>query len=139
MFRKLILTVMLVAVCAATVAAQDEATKPDLTAEITIATSIAERMPVGEADTFSADVEQLWGWTRILGATDTIVVRHVWLRDGEEMASVELPVRSKSWRTWSSKKILPEWTGAWEMRVTTADGTVIGSKKFTVSAADASN
>ena len=107
-----------------------EATPSKLTAEIQVCTSVEDRVAVGAGDVFGTDVEQVCLWSKILGATDETTVKHVWFYDGKEMASVELPVRSASWRTWSRKTILPEWTGDWEVKVVDADGSVIASTSF---------
>ena len=48
------------------------------------------------------------------------------------MAEVKLPVRSSNWRTFSSKNIMPEWTGQWIVDIADEDGTVIYSLPFTV-------
>ena len=82
--------------------------------------------------TFSADVERVYLWCRVEGAPDTTEIRHVWYHDGKEMAVVSLPVKSSSWRTWSSKKILPGWIGNWEVRVVGADGGTLATVPFEV-------
>jgi hypothetical protein len=92
----------------------------------------AARALVGEAEVFPADVAVVWCQTRIDGATDPTTVTHVWHRDGKTMARVGLPVSSPSFRTVSSKKILPAWTGRWEVTVLDAEGTILRSETFTV-------
>jgi hypothetical protein len=63
------------------------------------------------------------------------MVKHCWFYKGEEMAVVELPVRSDAWRTWSYKTILPEWTGDWEVKVMDAGDNVLTSTPFKIAAA----
>ncbi|MBN2227194.1 MAG: DUF2914 domain-containing protein [candidate division Zixibacteria bacterium] len=113
--------------------------KSELTVETELCTGIEERMPVGMADSFAADVDKVWLWCRVTGATDTTVVKHVYYRDGVEMATVELPVKSSSWRTWSSKTILPSWTGKWEIKILDANDNVLATVPFTVTPAMASD
>ena len=48
------------------------------------------------------------------------------------MARVSLPVRSAKWRTYSSKKIVPEWTGEWEVQVVDSAGIELAKAKFRV-------
>jgi hypothetical protein len=86
----------------------------------------------GEATTFPADVAVVWCQTRIVGADEPTMVTHVWYRDGKTMARVELSVASPSYRTVSSKKIMPEWTGRWEVTVLDAAGTILRTESFTV-------
>ncbi|MBD3222394.1 DUF2914 domain-containing protein [bacterium] len=86
----------------------------------------------GEGTVFPAGTETIYCRTRITGATEPTTVTHAWYRDGKTMARVELGVGSASWRTVSSKRLLPDWTGEWEVRVLDAAGTLLRSETFTV-------
>jgi len=92
---------------------------------------VEERQPVGAGDRFPSDVESLTCFTRIVGGEGESVV-HAWIHDGTTRARVELQVGSSSWRTWSTKTILPSWTGAWEVKIMTPAGQVLHSVTFTV-------
>lgn len=92
--------------------------------------AIKDRAPVTVADTFPADIFSIYCYTRVLGAHDTTAVVHSWYRDSTKVAEVELAVKSPVWRTWSSKKMIPEWRGEWKVEVTAPDGSVIASKSF---------
>ncbi|MCP4568196.1 MAG: DUF2914 domain-containing protein [FCB group bacterium] len=105
-----------------------------LTVDAKICSGIEERQPTGVADRFDPGVEKVFLWSKISGATDSIMISHVWLYEGKEMAVVDLPVKSASWRAWSSKKILPSWTGEWEARVVGPDGVVMATTRFTIAA-----
>ena len=48
------------------------------------------------------------------------------------IAEVPLEVNSNKWRTYSSKRILPNWQGNWRVEVYDDNGKMIGSKNFTV-------
>jgi len=85
-----------------------------------------------EGDTFPAGTEVIWCRTRVTGADGSATVTHVWYRDGKTMARVELKIASGSYRTVSSKKLLPEWTGRWEVKVLDEAGTVLRAESFTV-------
>ena len=112
--------------------AQEEKPASALTVEAKACTGVQDRMPVGEGTTFPATVGQVYLWTKISGALGEITVKHVWLRDGKEMATVDLPVKTGSYRTWSAKKIPPSWTGSWEVHVVGPDGTTLATVPFTV-------
>jgi hypothetical protein len=99
---------------------------------MTFCTSVEDRAPVGESAAFDSDVGRVYCFTKIVGADTTTSVFHVWYHGDEEMARVELAVNSGSWRTWSSKNILPSWTGTWRVEVQSGDGTVLHSADFTV-------
>ncbi|MFO7654773.1 MAG: DUF2914 domain-containing protein [Candidatus Krumholzibacteriia bacterium] len=92
------------------------------------------REPAGVADTFAADVGRVYCWTLVEGARTPTQITHAWYHQGEPMAKVVLPVGAQRWRTYSSKAILPEWTGPWEVKVLDAQGAIIGSASFTVGA-----
>lgn len=100
--------------------------------EVVVCSAIEDRQPVGAAESFGSDVGQLFCWTKCLGATDTTAIQHVWTREGETIATVDLPVKSPAWRTWSSKQLLPSWTGSWEVRVLDAGGNIIRSVTFKI-------
>ena len=106
-----------------------------LMVEAQLCTGIEERIPMGVAESFGANVEKVYLWCQVTGAADTTVVKHVWSYEGKEMATVELPVKSAAWRTWSYKTILPEWTGNWEVKVLDAEGDVLKAVSFTVGVA----
>ncbi|MEA3297327.1 MAG: DUF2914 domain-containing protein [candidate division Zixibacteria bacterium] len=110
----------------------DSAIESDLTVEAEVCTSIEERMPVGAGDSFSADIGELFLWSKIKGASDSTAVKHYWFYKDKEMTVVELQVKSTSWRTWSCKQILPEWTGDWETRIVDINGVVLESVSFKI-------
>ncbi len=111
-----------------------ESPSPGLKVEADVCNDVKERMPVGPADSFPADVGTIYLWCRVTGAADSTSISHVWLHKEEVMATVELPVNSIAWRTWSSKTILPEWTGQWEVRILDAAGRVLKALPFSVGA-----
>ena len=106
----------------------------EATAEVRFGLDVdrAARELVGAAETFAPEVEQVYCLTRLQGLSVPTTVTHAWYRDGEAMARVELPVRSTDWRTWSSKRILPAWTGAWEVKVLDGTGKVLASQGFVI-------
>lgn len=99
-------------------------------AEGVITTAVVERAPVDVLESYPAEAGTLFCYTRIAGAVDETSVTHVWIKDGREMGRVALPVRSSSWRTWSSKKILPGWSGSWQVDVLDAEGNLLTTLPF---------
>jgi hypothetical protein len=117
--------------------AQDSTMSAPFTSiETAVCTGIADRMPVGQDSVFSADVDTVFLWTKLTGAADTTEISHVWTRDGEEIATVMLPVRSPSWRTWSYKSRIPKWSGNWEVKIEDAQGNILKSVKFRIKSAE---
>ena len=100
-------------------------------AEAAVCLSVEERAPVGADDTFPAGTERLFCFTDVRGAEGETIV-HVWIHEGTTRARVELDIGADRWRTWSSKRLLPSWTGSWEVKVMTAAGAVLETLAFTV-------
>lgn len=115
--------------------AASQQTEPDPDLEVTtavVATDVVDREPVGAAESFATDVGQVYFYTVFEGDFGETQLEHVWLREGEELARVPLTVRGPRWRTWSSKAIRADWTGAWEVQVVDAAGNVLATASFTV-------
>jgi len=100
--------------------------------ETQVCSGINERMPVDSVSEFPSDVEQVFVWCKVTGAEDSTSIHLVWKWQGSEKARVELPVKSSSWRTWSSKKIWPTWTGQWDVEILDAQGDILKSVGFTI-------
>jgi Protein of unknown function (DUF2914) len=95
-----------------------------------IARYIQNRAPVAAANSFLSSVGKLYCFSHINGAENETRITHLWLFEGQEMARVELPVRSSSWRTWSSKALRPEWIGAWEVKILDENENLLDSVLF---------
>ncbi len=125
------LWVAFILICPLLTLAQDDAAVT-ITVETELCTGVEERMPVGMADQFPSDVGQVCLWSKVLGYTDETIIKHVWYFRGDEMATIELPVRGSVWRTYSYKTIQPEWSGDWVVKVIDADGNVLKAIPFKV-------
>lgn len=106
----------------------------DLSIEtLEVGTAIENREIIGTDSTFTPTVENLFCFTKVTGAQDTTEIFHVWFYDGEEKARTPLTIKSSSWRTWSSKAILPSWTGPWRVAIEDQNGNVLAEKSFRIS------
>ncbi len=99
-------------------------------AEFAFCSGIDEMAPVEAKSQFFSSMDRIYCFTRIDGASDTTSVFHVWYHGEEEMARVELPVKSGSWRTWSSKRMMDSWDGTWKVEVLDSDGKAVAKKEF---------
>jgi hypothetical protein len=106
-----------------------------LSVETKLGTSIENRMPMGEATAFAAEVGSICLWCKVTGATGETTIKHVWYHQGKELATVELAVRSSPWRTWSFKTIPAHLTGDWTVKVLDQGGNVLKEVSFTVGGA----
>jgi hypothetical protein len=100
--------------------------------KLVICTSIEDRQPVGVDSTFSKDVGKLYCFSNITGAEKQCSISQVWYYKDKEMAKIKLDVKDKTWRTWSSKKIVTFAVGQWRVDVVSEKGDVLASKKFTI-------
>lgn len=128
-------------ICFATTGWSQEASQP---AEMTdsmsaikiekgvICQGVIERAPVGIGEVFAKETGKLYCFTHLVGAEPDSKIIHNWYYQDELKASVQLNVRSNDFRTWSSKTILPEWTGEWMVEILSADGTPLKSITFIV-------
>lgn len=91
-------------------------------ADAAITSAIDERNPADSLNTVAQPVDKLFCFTRVVGAQEDTWITHVWYYEGKEMARVRLAVSSSNWRTWSSKKILPQWSGQWQVHILDAQG-----------------
>ena len=91
-------------------------------ADAAITTKVDGRNPVDSLNTIDRPVDELLCFTRVVNAYDDTWITHVWYHEGKEMARVRLAVSSSNWRTWSSKKILPQWKGHWQVHILDAEG-----------------
>jgi hypothetical protein len=99
-------------------------------AEGVITTQVVDHVPIDELESYPAQLGKLFCFTRIIGAEGETTVTHVWFYQDQEMARIDLPVRSPSWRTYSSKNILPQWAGDWKVQVLDDAGLEIGVIPF---------
>jgi hypothetical protein len=100
--------------------------------EMAICKDIVNREPEGAGESFDAYVGTLYCFTRIVGAKDPIEVAHVWYYGDTERATVNLSVRSSSWRTYSSKIIQSSEVGEWRVDVVGPEGEVLKSQSFNI-------
>jgi hypothetical protein len=86
-------------------------------ADAAICQNIENRACVDAKEEFPANVDKLYCLTRINGAAEDTEVTHVWYYGDTERFRISLPVRSISWRTYSSKTIQSHETGKWRVEV----------------------
>jgi hypothetical protein len=134
MFRRLFFVLLSILVLSVICFAQENPAEDQklIAEEIKICTDIEDREPVGVDTIFADTLEKVYCFTKIVGATDTTSIYHVWYFGDEEKAKVNLPIKSSSWRTWSSKIIAKDWMGKWHVEITTEEGDLLGKKEFEI-------
>lgn len=100
-------------------------------AEIEVCEEIVDRACRGASRSFGPDVELVTFLTRIEGATGEAFVTHVWTFEGNEVRRVKLPVKTSTYRTWSSKRVRGA-PGKWRVEVLDPLGRSLGLVDFLV-------
>jgi hypothetical protein len=93
-------------------------------------TAVENREPVDAVTFLENDATRIYFYTDLRDLSGETIV-HRWELGGEVMAEVPFAVGSDRWRVWSSKRLLPAWTGDWTVAVVKGDGEVIASESFT--------
>lgn len=57
-------------------------------------------------------------------------VTHQWVYNDKVMFEKTFDVKGDRWRVWTSKTLLPSWTGIWTVKVLDTDRTELASKSF---------
>lgn len=92
--------------------------------------AIDSREPVDELEgAAAADLSRLYFFTE-LRDLEGQTVTHRWTYDGDTMAEVSFTPEGARWRVWSSKELLPQWTGTWTVEVVDAAGNVLSAKSI---------
>jgi hypothetical protein len=94
-----------------------------------VTSGISEREPVDEMSQVSGDAAQVNFFTELRGMQGQRVV-HRWVHNDTVMAEVGFDVNGPRWRVWSSKKMVSEWKGAWQVSVVDGNGEVLVTREF---------
>lgn len=89
--------------------------------------------PAHELDSTTAldGFVKLYFYTDVLNRIgDTLIYR--WMREGETVATIKIPVIGKRWRSHSSKNISASARGDWEVQVEDAAGQILAQSSFTL-------
>ena len=101
--------------------------------DIKICKGISNRKPLGVGTVFPNTVDSLYCHTKIENPGSKKEAKHIWYFENQIMTQVRYNVKkSKSYRSWTKKTILPYQVGNWRVDVQDQNGTIIGSKKFRI-------
>lgn len=100
-------------------------------------TEIAEREPTQNLQKLTNDNGQVMFFTELRDMSGQTAL-HRWEYDGKVVAEIEFNVKGPRWRVWSSKSLVPEWTGDWKVSVVNGAGDVISEKNLSYEVATTS-
>ncbi len=110
---------------------QEHISLPDIyIKDAVICKDLDNREPVEPGDVFQNNLKNLFCFSRIMGAKEDIKIKHNWYFEDKLVASVPLHVGSINWRTFSSKRMLPQYTGEWRVEIISYDGTLLKKISF---------
>ena len=90
---------------------------------------INSREPVDRIEQLDNTANSIYFFTELRNLAGQTVT-HRWQYGGETKAEVSFNVGGDRWRVYSSKNLLPEWTGEWRVDVVDGGGNVIASESF---------
>jgi hypothetical protein len=99
--------------------------------EVSVATGVENRAPVGAAETFPAATPKLFCYTKLSGGKEGDTIVHKWSHDGKVVSEVTLKVNGSPWHTFSSKTLGEDAAGAWTVEVV-QNNNVLKTAKFEV-------
>lgn len=102
----------------------------------TFTSAVENREPVDSLSTLENSTSTVYFFTELRDMQGQTAV-HRWSYNGNVMAEVSFPVGGARWRVFSSKNLIPEWVGTWQVEVLNANGEVIDSKSLTYTQAAA--
>lgn len=91
--------------------------------------AVVNREPRKRITELSNDQFHIYFFTELKGLAGQTVT-HRWSYKGQNMAEVKFSVGATRWRIWSSKVLLPDWTGEWTVTVINELGQEIFSDSF---------
>ena len=93
-------------------------------------TSIQDREPVMAVDSVSSNAFKSISFFTELNDFQGHNITHQWIFNDKVMFEKSFEVNGERWRVWTSKTLLPGWTGVWTVRVLDDDRSELISKTF---------
>jgi hypothetical protein len=93
-------------------------------------TGIDNREPVGIVDSIdSTSSNSISFYTEITNMSGQTIT-HQWTHLDKIMFEKTFEVKAERWRVWTSKTLIPNWTGTWTVNVLDAERELLTSKSF---------
>jgi len=93
-------------------------------------TGIDNREPVSTVDRLdSSDLRSVSFFTELHDMAGQTVT-HQWTHQDKVMFEKTFEVRADRWRVWTSKTLIPAWSGTWTVNVLDDERTLLTSKSF---------
>lgn len=99
-------------------------------------TEITEREPTQNLQNLTNENGKVMFFTELRDMSGQTAI-HRWEYEGKVVAEVKFDVKGPRWRVWSSKSLIPQWTGDWKVSVVNGAGDVISEKNLSYDIATA--
>ena len=96
-----------------------------------VATSVENLTPIGVSENFPPGVGKLYCYSKITGGEGQSIV-HAWYLNEKKFNETTLPIKARSYRTYSYATIYPGVKGKGRVDITTGDGKIIKSVEFLI-------
>ena len=93
-------------------------------------TNVQDREPVIMVDSIDSSAFSSISFFTELNDLSGHNVTHQWTYNDKVMFEKTFEVRGPRWRVWTSKTLIPSWTGAWTVNVLDDDRSVLASQSF---------
>ena len=90
---------------------------------------IENREPVDQLVSVPAEMQKAFYFTELLDFKGETIT-HQWMFQGQEMYRLSFEVKGPRWRVWSSKRMLPRWSGSWTVNVLDSNDHIIKHDSF---------
>jgi Protein of unknown function (DUF2914) len=107
-------------------------------ARAAVTSGIENHEPVDNLTKVTADTDKLYYFTELRDMEGQKVI-HRWEHNGEVVAEVPFEIGGPRWRVYSSKNLLPGWTGEWKVSVVAANGEALSTNTFSYNPAPESS
>lgn len=90
---------------------------------------VSEHEPIDKIEKLESNNRSVYYFTELRDMSGQTAI-HRWEFKGKIMAETKFTVDGPRWRVWSSKNLLPTWTGEWKVSVLNGIGDVISEDIF---------
>jgi cytoskeletal protein RodZ len=102
---------------------------PIVITEFGVGSGIADRQLVGRSESFR-EGSTVWFWTRVIDGKPGDTIRHVWSREGQQAAVIELNIGGAHWRTQSRWDLRQGSAGRWSVEARDAQDRLLARSEF---------
>ena len=93
-------------------------------------TGIDDREPVAKVDSIDSKISNSISFFTEINNMSGQTVTHQWTHHDKVMFEKTFEVKAARWRVWTSKTLIPSWTGTWTVNVLDNERVLLASKSF---------